>query len=257
MQVPIVFVIQDDGWGISVPTKYQTTKGSISEVLSGFESNKKGEGVDIYTVKAWDYNALNQVFDTAAKAARTKHIPCVIHVTECTQGNGHSTSGSHERYKPKDRLAWEKEMDCLRFLQQIQQAYPQDTAITAIQTELKHFTKGTLSDFSHTAKAAINIPAVPVQYGDNSPLVNGYEVLNNYFDQLFERNDKVYAFGEDVGKIGGVNQCFAGLQEKYGIDRVFDTGIREWTIVGQGIGMAMRGLRPIAEIVVMGSKWLP
>jgi len=342
MQVPIVFVIQDDGWGISVPTKYQTTKGSISEVLSGFESNKKGEGLDIYTVKAWDYMALNQVFDTAVQAARTKHIPCVIHVTECTQGNGHSTSGSHERYKPKDRLAWEKEMDCLLqfetwivekkwasleeldslkasieqelkqekqkawaayqlpvqqykqevegFLQQIQQAYPADKQLSKLYTELSSFTKGTLSDLliivekvlialafeksnlltqlkewhrthkqaltqqfasnlhSPTAKAAINIPAVPAKYADNSPMVNGYEVLNKYFDQLFERNNKVYAFGEDVGKIGGVNQCFAGLQEKYGIDRIFDTGIREWTIVGQGIGMAMRGLRPIAEI---------
>jgi len=342
MQVPIVFVIQDDGWGISVPTKYQTTKGSISEVLSGFESNNKGEGLDIYTVKAWDYIALNQVFDTAAQNARKHHIPSIIHVTECTQGNGHSTSGSHERYKPKERLEWEKEMDCLlqfeawivekkwatieeldclkssieqeikkekqtawqayqlpvrqykseidSFFQQLEQAYPKHEKLSQLHTALKSFTKGTLSDLlmlvekvlialafenadaltqlkewhlthkqaltqqfasnlhSNTSKAAINIPAIPAQYTENSPVVNGYEVLNKYFDQLFERNDKVYAFGEDVGKIGGVNQCFSGLQEKYGIDRIFDTGIREWTIVGQGIGMAMRGLRPIAEI---------
>ncbi len=342
MQIPIVFVIQDDGYGISVPSKYQTTKGSISEILRGFESDKKGEGLHIYTVKAWDYLNLNETFSQAVDKARKEHAPCIVHVEECTQLNGHSTSGSHERYKSKERLEWEKEMDCLlkfeewiidknwaakteleelkidvsaefkkekqaawenyqrpvkalqrelaEILRDLKSEFHQNDKIKALYAELAGLTNASISGvleiaektmlalafqnskglsrlqswytrhknklrrlydthlYSRSKRAAVNVPPKAAQFSEDSPIVNGYEVLNRYFDQLFAKNDRVYAFGEDVGKIGGVNQAFAGLQNKYGEERIFDTGIREWTIVGQAIGMAMRGLRPIAEI---------
>jgi pyruvate/2-oxoglutarate/acetoin dehydrogenase E1 component len=340
MQVPIVFVIQDDGYGISVPTKYQTTKGSISEILKGFQTNNKGIGLDLYQAKAWDYATLNRVFKKAVDKTRQLHTPCIIHVTECTQPNGHSTSGSHERYKTKQRLKWEKEIDGIHQMEQwiirnnilnntelsdlkiaiaanvkeeklaawqayitpiktqqeelmamtlrLEEEFPASKVLSQLNTELK--LANSLSDilriaekirqafvlkksetisslkswyadkkaqltqrydthlYSNSNKAAINIPARKAQFSSNSPHKNGYQILNQYFDQLIANNKEVYAFGEDVGNIGGVNQAFAGLQKKYGENRVFDTGIREWTIIGQAIGMAMRGLRPIAEI---------
>ncbi len=342
MQVPMVFVIQDDGYGISVPTKDQTTKGSISEALRGFESKKTGEGLAIYKVKAWDYTQLHKTFETAVSKTRTTHKPCIIHVTECTQANGHSTSGSHERYKSAERLQWENENDCLLkfekfllqkaiinetelaefkislttefkkekekawvnyqvlpkkiqkelgiILDQLAKEFNQLTKLSQLQKELRTLTNIAVSDvlriaekaklllaledsptlsklnqwhqqyqqqlqqqyatdlYSDSANAAINVPIVPATFSEESPYLNGHKVLNEYFDQLFKRDHRVYAFGEDVGQIGGVNQAFAGLQEKYGKDRIFDTGIREWTIAGQAIGMAMRGLRPIGEI---------
>ena len=342
MQVPMVFVVQDDGYGISVSTRDQTTKGSISEALRGFESKKPGEGLTFHTAKAWDYVQLHQVFKNAVSQTRTTHKPCLIHITECTQANGHSTSGSHERYKSTERLQWEKDNDCLlkleafllkkkvisekelvefkitltaEFKQEKQKAwadyqitpkkfqaelstilnklvaeFSQLPKLQLLQKELRTLTNISVSDvlriaekaklllaledsptlstlnqwhqqyqqqlqqeyatnlYSHSARAAINVPIVQATFSEDGPYVNGHKVLNEYFDQLFKRDHRVYAFGEDVGQIGGVNQAFAGLQEKYGKDRIFDTGIREWTIAGQAIGMAMRGLRPIGEI---------
>ena len=343
MQVPMIFVIQDDGYGISVPQELQTAKGNISTVLQGFQRDFKGEkACEIYRVKAYEYEKLYKTFEKAVSTTRREHVPAIIHITECTQQNGHSTSGSHERYKPKARLEWEKKMDCLVQFEtwilknnwateeelaaikaaqtklvktEKQQAWQQFLApFKAMQKELVDLLKplvtansgnetlnaiykvlvnmphGNKSDVLETAQkalllvgmqqptkiadllnwwqlnnhdlvsqyqsnlhsdtneAAINAPIKPAIFTEDSPMKNGYEILNQYFDQLFANNDKVYAFGQDVGKIGGVNQCFAGLQEKYGEHRVFDAGIREWTIVGQAIGMAMRGLRPIGEI---------
>jgi len=343
MQVPMIFVIQDDGYGISVPQELQTAKGNISTVLQGFQREFKGEkACEIYRVKAYEYEKLYKIFEKAVSTTRQEHVPAIIHITECTQQNGHSTSGSHERYKPKARLEWEKKMDCLvqfeawmlkhnwatqEELNQIKTtkantvktgkklawqqfqapfkamkkelidllktlilANPANEKLNAIYKELVNLLHGNKSDiletaqkvllvlgtqkptkiadllnwwqlnnhdlvsqyqsnlYSTTAEAAINAPVIPAVFTADSPMKNGYEILNKYFDQLFGANDKVYAFGQDVGKIGGVNQAFAGLQKKYGENRVFDAGIREWTIVGQAIGMAMRGLRPIGEI---------
>lgn len=343
MQVPIIFVIQDNGYGISVPVDMQTAKGSISEALKGLQRNNPSErALEIYTAHGWDYPGLQDTFAKATALTREEHSPCIIHITEVTQGNGHSTSGSHERYKPAERLDWEKEKDCLvhfeqwiisnqladdktleeirttataefkkekqaawtayqgpfklahqeltSLLTELANSYPDQGELHDILKELKILTQGEISHLllliekvfyswnpanlaalanlqnwfskhkenlthsyktdlhSETNQAAIKIPAHPVQYDSDSPMVNGYEVLNKFFDQLFERDNRVYAFGEDVGKIGGVNQGFVGLQKKHGEDRIFDTGIREWTIAGQAIGMAARGLRPIGEI---------
>lgn len=343
LQIPLILIVQDDGYGISVPVEYQTAKGSISKALQGFQRQQiKEKGCEIYVVNGWDYEALHTTFAKAVSMAREQHVPCIVHVKELTQGNGHSTSGSHERYKPKKRLAWEKEMDCLVQFEQwilqnnwatsneleritkkaeevckkeknaawvayqtpFKQALKELTTITAgliskcpeldelqlIHKKVRLITKGEISHllkwaeqiffhwetddtqklellrqwyrayksqlsstyqtnlYSHTSKSALKVPVKPVEYPTIAQEVNGYEILNRYFDQLFEKNSLVYAFGEDVGKIGGVNQTFAKLQDKYGEDRIYDTGIREWTIAGQAIGMAMRGLRPIGEI---------
>lgn len=343
MQVPMIFVVQDDGYGISVPVEMQTTKGSISRALKGFQRSKVGEtGCEIFTARGWNYEELITTFADAAIIAKKEHVPCIVHITEVTQGNGHSTSGSHQRYKSKERLNWEKEQDCLvqfenwlvgnnwasdeeladiktiiskevlqekktawaayqkpflaakaellSLLKNLLDSNPQQENLKQIYQQVQGLTQGEISHllnlteqilyswnpsdlstllslrnwfiaykqqlsgtyqsnlYSETNQAALNVAVQPAQYTADSPMVNGYEVLNQFFDQLFERDDRVYVFGEDVGKIGGVNQCFAGMQEKYGVDRVFDTGIREWTIVGQAIGMAMRGLRPIGEI---------
>ena len=341
MQVPIVFVIQDDGYGISVPTELQTAKGSISEALAGFEkSQKDSTGCEIFTVKGWDYIHLNKTMSEAAEVSRSESVPCIVHVQELTQLNGHSTSGSHERYKTKERLEWEKKMDCLvhyedflireglilrneienlkvewagelkkeskeawskfqssflaakgELIDLIEGLEVESASLIKSKSRIQNLNLGVVSNvleitddlilslisesqyqsiselkkwrndkaqdlneryeshlYSTSSDAAINVPAVPASYDENAPMVNGYQILNTYFDYALDKDEKVCAFGEDVGKIGGVNQCFAGLQEKYGENRVFDTGIREWTIVGQGIGMAMRGLRPIAEI---------
>ncbi len=342
MQVPLLVSVWDDGYGISVPIKYQTTKGSISEALKGLQSDKEGEGIDIYTVKGWDYPALMDVYQRAVQKMRETHKPALIHVQELTQPQGHSTSGSHERYKTKDRLAWEKERDCIKVMKEwiIENSIALPEELDAIEKEAKTYVKDcqkrawndyvtpikeqvkvllglykeilpkaenkeraidviqsleknsnplffdlvsnarrmmyavaglesealeSLKDwyekikkdahvryhthlYSETPYSALNIPVVAPTFSDASPKKNGFEVLNAFFDKKLESMPHLFAFGEDVGHIGDVNQGFAGLQEKYGKERVFDTGIREWTIMGQAIGMSMRGLKPIAEI---------
>ncbi len=343
LQVPLVIFVWDDGYGISVPRKYQTTKGSISIAMEGFRKSGNSNGLEIYNVKGWDYAGMCETFEEGIRKARETHVPVLFHVEEITQPQGHSTSGSHERYKSKERLAWEKEFDCnlkMRqwllgnaladeaLLQQIEaeaktiaqdsrraawekyiapiKAQVQellslceallgeglgDTAyITKVMQELASNREPQRRDVLKTAagilfkhprnfsaaledlqqfydrqlavekenyntylyatgpNSVLNVPEVPAQYAEDAPLINGYEILNRYFDQLFSHHPLVFAFGEDVGKIGDVNQGFAGLQQKHGKTRIADTGIRELTIMGQGIGMALRGLRPIAEI---------
>ncbi|UYQ93714.1 thiamine pyrophosphate-dependent enzyme [Chitinophaga horti] len=343
LQVPLAVFVWDDGYGISVPRKHQTTKGSISAALEGFRKSEQSNGWDIYNVKGWDYAGMCEVFEEALRKVRETHVPALFHVEEITQPQGHSTSGSHERYKSKERLSWEKEFDCnLKFRQwiisnaladdatlheveltaksvvleakkrawdkyitpvkqQVAQAIALlkavvdegsvDTAFVerirqelatnreplrrdvlkamasvlvrnkkqqspALQ-DLKAFynaqsatERDNYNSYLHAtgANSALNVPEVPAYYGSQPTVLNGYEVLNRYFDELFSNNPNVFAFGEDVGKIGDVNQGFAGLQQKHGKLRISDTGIRELTIMGQGIGMALRGLRPIAEI---------
>lgn len=342
MRVPIAYIVVDDGYGISVPAKYQMTKENISEALAGFQVDDQGRGLDIYTVKAWDYQALCDTFIEGIAKIRETHIPAIFHIQECTQQFGHSTSGSHERYKPAERLAWEKEMDCNRHFEQwiISEGLASPTELKAIQKAAKEeaaacrdkawdaYSKpieemrqavsniyetlrqeasdhSVLSEgaqelaavknpalshildnarrvqiaiqgqglasqrkldewilaaqregkeryathlHSDTPSSALRVSTIAAEYSESSPSLNGHEILNQFFDQALEQYPKLLAFGEDVGQIGGVNQGFAGLQAKYGEERVFDTGIREWTIVGQGIGLAMRGLRPIAEL---------
>ena len=337
-QVPLVVFVWDDGYGISVPKEIQTVKASISEALSGFEKTTHSNGMVIIKVKGWDYAQLCEAFEEGVSLARAEHIPVLFHVDELTQPQGHSTSGSHERYKSPERLQWEREWDCIAqmrkwilenalaaeeelveieeksrhyvnecrlntwrlFEQPIQQQKKQ--ALDLIQTVLKSmpseeiqsiynelasntvpFRRDVMAALQQSVllagntqmtgdlqlmyntlkaqnKALYNTKLHLVEptpgagqlpdpgFHDRSPFINGYEVLNKYFDRLFETNPVVVAFGEDLGKIGDVNQGFAGLQSKYGAHRIFDTGIRELTIMGQGVGMAMRGLRPIAEI---------
>jgi pyruvate/2-oxoglutarate/acetoin dehydrogenase E1 component/TPP-dependent pyruvate/acetoin dehydrogenase alpha subunit len=340
LQVPLAVCVWDDGYGISVPIEYQTTKSSISEVLKGFQKEKgDATGLDIYTVKAWDYPALVELYQKVIEKVRRTHTPALIHVEEATQPQGHSTSGSHERYKSKERLQWERDFDCILKMEQwmireglatseelsairekakayvkecrdqawkdfndptktqmrsLQAVYKkiQETNdnIKALKKELNEMVNPLISEalanarrmyyamltgeqpargeliewiqeveslgfrryhthlYSSSERSALKAPVIEPEYSDRSPLKNGFEVLNAFFDKVFERDPAVIAFGEDVGQIGDVNQGFAGLQKKYGEDRIFDTGIREWTIVGQAIGMAMRGLRPIAEV---------
>lgn len=342
LQVPMVMSVWDDGYGISVPQKYHTIKESISDALSGFQKTKEKPGFEIFKVKAWDYPALLETYKKAVDVSRKNHIPCLIHVIEVTQPQGHSTSGSHERYKSKDRLSWEKDHDCIlkmrkwiesenfaskEELDQLEKeakqsakqakdaawkAYindvkkdveeaislidkagissPRKSELAKISEELRkelnpeksHVIKSAkkslrfLKDeqtsekqnlvhwlkekedlyneqyssklYSESANSALSITTTPAEYSDNSELVDGREVLNACFDHLLATDPRIFAFGEDVGKIGDVNQGFAGLQEKYGELKVTDTGIRETTIIGQGIGAAIRGLRPIAEI---------
>ncbi len=338
LQVPLAVFVWDDGYGISVPKKYQTTKGSISEALSGLQKNEDSNGIDIYKLKGWDYAGMCEVLESAIQKIRDTHVPALFHVEEITQPQGHSTSGSHERYKDAERLSWEKEWDCLKQMRKwiLDNALANAAELNEIEENaiafvkenkqnawsnyhqpLKNLVKETVdilnvagqlnpeisnvikelnairepmrrdvlkslasildlsnlneSEFARInqyyqrlkaeseklydsflynegEKSALKIPVVPVRYEEDAAVLNGFEVLNNYFDQLFESNSKVVAFGEDLGHIGDVNQGFSGLQEKYGIQRIFDTGIRELTIMGQGIGLALRGLRPIAEI---------
>ena len=342
MQVPLAITIMDDGYGISVPKAIQTTKESVSEVLQGFQQSGKSNGIDIYQVKGWDYIDLIETYQESIEKTRETHIGALIHVDELTQPQGHSTSGSHERYKSKKRLNWEAEFDCnqkfkewildndfateeeldgIRQLAKKQVREARDKAwkaysgpisnkykeldqlflaikakegdnarLEGIYQEFKHLVnpfraelvrcvrrvlyatrgkaypeiaqlkafiaevKDIMHDryhthlYSETENSALKVPAIPPVYGTDAPLKSGYEILNLNFDSLFRKYDNLFAFGEDVGKIGDVNQAFAGLQEKHGVKRIFDTGIREWTIVGQALGMAMRGLRPIAEI---------
>jgi pyruvate/2-oxoglutarate/acetoin dehydrogenase E1 component/TPP-dependent pyruvate/acetoin dehydrogenase alpha subunit len=339
MQVPMAIFVYDDGYGISVPKKYQTTKSSISNILSGFEYEEGLGGLNIYTAKGWDYEDLCSTISTGIAKIRETHIPAIFHIQEITQPQGHSTSGSHERYKSKERLEWEKDWDCIKKMHEfiIKNAIATEEELLTIETEAKAsaieakknawskfiepikntivqfgtianqlvYTAGenapkvskviadlnaikepilkdimqacvkifnlcandtkALQNFYENLKAdgfekyssglhsttkynALNIEEIKAIYNSDAETLNGFEILNKYFDEKLSSNPKVFAFGEDVGNIGDVNQGFAGLQAKHGGWRVFDTGIREATIMGQGIGMAMRGLRPIAEI---------
>lgn len=338
LQVPLAVCVWDDGYGISVPRAYQTTKSSISEAAAGFQYDEKlGSGLEIYRVKGWDYASLVSTFEKGIARIRETHIPALFHIQEVTQPQGHSTSGSHERYKSKERLEWEKEMDCIRqlrifitenaiaseeeldeieekakdaaraakqrawesFLAPIKTQIEKVTglatplsatnpAVASILDELNKIKEPIRKDvmrstakilelteglagyealldyykelkadaadkfnshlYSQSAQAVSKIEEVKAVYSEDSATKNGFEILNTFFDHTLATNPAVFAFGEDVGKIGDVNQGFAGLQEKFGKLRVSDTGIRENTIIGQAIGMALRGLRPIAEI---------
>jgi len=345
LQVPMALAVWDDGYGISVPKKYQTTKESIYELLKGFVGDDKHPGIRLYSCKGWDYPALLDTFEEGIEICRRDHVPVVFHISELTQPQGHSTSGSHERYKSKERLEWEKEYDCIRKMREwileekmataeeldkieadaVKAAKTaRDNAWKAFQAPIKaereHLikvvkttncpckkqdridkvvaelqqvaeplrkdvissAKKILRDvcttcsmkkpmkadldvwmeeqrklnadrysshlYSQSEHAAVKIAAIPAIYREDAPVVTGREILNANYNILLEKNPLALVFGEDVGKIGGVNQTLEGMQAKYGENRVFDTGIRELTIVGQGLGMALRGLRPIAEI---------
>lgn len=347
LEVPMAMSIWDDGYGISVPKKYQTTKESISTLLEGFEKNENTNGYKIYKVNGWDYASLVTTYHEAINYCRSHHVPVLIHVEQITQPQGHSTSGSHERYKSKDRLEWAKEYDCnvqfkqwilsknnalkqplstveqlqeieneakafvkqeakkawkaynddiinekdsvLQLLHNLAKESSQSQQISSIAKELKSTldplrkdiyrslkkalylttkeslaskkevsafiskSKESLHDkyssylYSENGTSCLNIEEISPSY-ENSSKVDGRIILKENFREIFKSMPEVITFGEDTGKIGGVNQAMEGMQEEFGKARVFDTGIREATIVGQGIGMALRGLRPIAEI---------
>lgn len=335
-QIPLVISIWDDGYGISVPNEIQTTKADISEVLRGFQRDHKGEGFEIFKVKGWDYPGLCETYEKASKIAREQHIPCLIHVTEMSQPQGHSSSGSHERYKSAERLQWETEYDCnvkmrawlleagiatqeelekmekdvkeyvrkeqRRAWSDYQKTLQEDLteALTKLSNihnpaaemplkALKSISEPSLKEIYATVRLVLrelrfeqssekeelqnwykqrqqvnraryndslmsefeldsSSEAIEPEYDEIPQIVDGREVLNACFEANFEKDARLLAFGEDVGKIGDVNQGFAGLQDKFGEMRIFDTGIRESVIMGKGIGLAMRGLRPIAEI---------
>ena len=342
LQVPMVISVWDDGYGISVPAKYHTTKEDISKLLSGFQREDDLPGYEILKVKGWDYTALMHTYENASDIAREQHVPVIIHVTELTQPQGHSTSGSHERYKSSERLQWEKEFDCnARFRQWIlESGIATDKELSVIERDIriavrtakkdawseflaphKHMKSSLIgilekvavksvnkrfitklkndliaieepvkkdlakisrkalryiigedfdernvlinwvdqflkkeqpkySDYlySENANKATSIEAILPTYGSGSEKVDGRVILRDNFDKIFEKYPEALVFGEDSGAIGDVNQGLEGLQKKYGEIRVSDTGIREATIIGQGIGLALRGLRPIAEI---------
>lgn len=342
LQVPMVISIWDDAYGISVHAKHQTTKENISEVLKGFQIEQGTNGYEIFNVVGWSYTELIKVYKNASKIAREKHIPVIIHVTELTQPQGHSTSGSHERYKTDERLLWEKEQDCnLRFRTWIlEQEFATEENLLALEKEIKRTVRNAkkeawseflaplavhkkelvqliknvlgkannkaaitaiLNDliaigepikkdlaakaritlraligssspekdqlkswltsfmnemqpkysahlYNEHANKATNIIPNPPTYNQDAPLVDGRIIIRDNFDALLNKYPEFLIFGEDTGTIGDVNQGLEGLQKKYGETRVADTGIRETTIVGQGIGMALRGLRPVAEI---------
>jgi len=342
LQVPMVVSVWDDEYGISVPAKHHTTKEDISKILSGFQRDEEHEGYEILKVKGWDYTALMHAYENASDIARQEHVPVIIHVTELTQPQGHSTSGSHERYKDDKRLEWERDNDCNKrfkewilesgiataeeledlekqikrtvreakkqawaeFLQEnivakkslvqllhaaaskspnknfliklkndliaVEEPILKDLAITsrkalryllgestperqALVTWVEKFLAKSQPEYSShlyspNENRATNISPIPPRYDTNGEKVDGRVILRDNFDQLFQNYPNALVFGEDTGAIGDVNQGLEGLQEKYGSTRIADTGIRETTIIGQGIGMAMRGLRPIAEI---------
>ncbi len=339
MQVPMLVSVWDDGYGISVPKDYQTTKNSISEALKGMQRDKNSKGYEILKVKGWDYSALCETYEKAVSLCRKEHVPILLHIEECTQPQGHSTSGSHERYKTPERLQWERDFDGIKkmkewilkfaiateaelthleeqaktdvkdaknrawkeYLDEIKQeqitvvellqkvsaasAQQMDTSkiagelkaikeplrrdlVSAIKNVLritrneKSAERQELLNFNNAFLAknnekydsllytsdALNVPEQSPAYDAEETQVNGHEILRDNFDAILEKYPNVLVFGEDVGKLGDVNQGLENLQKKYGEERVFDTGIREVTIVGQAIGMAMRGLRPIAEI---------
>lgn len=326
LQAPAIISVWDDGYGISVPVIYQTAKGSISDVLEGFRSEPGRPGLAIYKVPGWDYPALVTVYTQAAQKVRATHEPALIHVTELTQPQGHSTSGSHERYKSPERLAWEREWDCLgrmrvwlleeglatakeleeletqareevrnaqkraweaytrpivAFQQQALAAMPPSPEKEALE-KLRPVTYREVFEILHrsvlrwrgspTGQAvrqlykklykersesyerwlyrgsALAVAPVPPEFDPEAPPVEGFRVLNACFREAMRRDSRVVIFGEDVGRLGDVNQGAAGLQAEFGEWRVADTGIREATIIGQGIGLALRGFRPIAEI---------
>jgi 2-oxoisovalerate dehydrogenase E1 component len=345
LQVPMAISIWDDGWGISVPKKYQTTKENISELLKGFEQTKNEQGFLIFCENGWDYPALCRMYEEGINRCRKNHVPVLFHVTGLTQPQGHSTSGSHERYKTKEQLDWEKEFDCIvqlrkwileneiagngeldeieaaavnkvktardkawndfqdpikkereLLIQTVRTTHcpcKKQQRIDKIVVDLQKITEPIRKDiissgkkilrdvcttcslkkpmkadlsawleeqlklnadrysshlYSESAKSALNVEGVSPEFREDSRVVTGREVLQANFDRIFATNPYALIFGEDVGKIGGVNQTLKGLQAKYGDLRITDTGIREATIIGQGIGLAMRGLRPIAEI---------
>jgi pyruvate/2-oxoglutarate/acetoin dehydrogenase E1 component/TPP-dependent pyruvate/acetoin dehydrogenase alpha subunit len=342
LQLPMIMSIWDDGYGISVPAKYQTTKEDISEVLKGFQRDEKGAGFEIFRVNGWDYPALVDTYQKAEKIAREEHVPCLIHVTEVTQPQGHSTSGSHERYKSKERLQWELDYDPIKkmgewlvetaiatqedldkifaeakkkarhakikawneYINPINDERLQLTSllmdlaahssnkvfIEKLANDLTAHTEPVRKDIFNAARralrfarhddtsvkqslikwlrsqkqlnterysshlysesefASLKVKEVLPEYADDSPDVDARIVIRDNFDAIFAQKPETLIFGEDAGRIGDVNQGLEGLQLKYGEVRVSDTGIREATIIGQGIGMAMRGLRPIAEI---------
>jgi len=333
LEVPMLMSVWDDGYGISVPKKYQTVKESISSALSGFQREEATNGLVIYRVKGWDYPNLIATYEEAAQRCREDHVPVLVHVEEVTQPQGHSTSGSHERYKTEERLAWAAEYDCIRqmgeFLlkegaatqeeldalrkeakkdvraqqkqawaafraaideerlsaadlmvaldgtraealrnngdagrAEVAQAVRRTLADTAGETSperdalgrwLEAFDRDNDSRYSSTlysdgADSALRVVPVPPSYDADPEQLDGRQILQRNFESMFRRDPRVLTFGEDTGGIGGVNQVMEGMQEKFGEVRVSDTGIREASIVGQGIGMALRGLRPIAEI---------
>lgn len=343
LQIPVLLSIWDDGYGISVPNEYQVTKGNILKILQGFQRTKDEPGFELFKVRGWDYEELCATYIKAAKICRENHVPVIIHVEEMTQPQGHSTSGSHERYKSKKRLEWEEQYDCIKkmrewilenelstteelnkievqaketvkkakheawddfqeeilkerttvldLLNRVSENVPDSTklkeitralektlnplfadnlravkkALRIIRFETHEEIKRDLQDwiknaqeenkkrfnshlYSESAMASITVEEIKPFYDEDAPIVDGREVLQACFDAALTRDPKVFAIGEDVGKIGDVNQAFVGLQAKHGELRVTDTGIREATIIGQGIGAALRGLRPIAEI---------
>jgi pyruvate/2-oxoglutarate/acetoin dehydrogenase E1 component/TPP-dependent pyruvate/acetoin dehydrogenase alpha subunit len=346
LQVPMAMSVWDDGFGISVPNKLQTTKSSISEVLKGFEQTADKAGYKIYTARGWDYEELCKIYYEGVSYCRENHVPVLFHITEVTQPQGHSTSGSHERYKTTERLSWEKDFDCIsqmrnwiisqdiatsdeldliekEAVEQVRNARKtawnnyqkplnklrddflriadvtscncaKTDRINSIKEDLRQIADPIRKDIMSAAKkilrlicdscsnpsnslkinvtqwlteelnesrkkfntylysesdeSALKVQAINPEYSDDALLVPGREILRDNWDLQFAKNEKIVMFGEDVGKIGGVNQTFEGLQLKYGENRIFDTGIREATIIGQGIGLAMRGMRPVAEI---------
>ncbi|MDF2436113.1 MAG: pyruvate/branched-chain alpha-keto acid dehydrogenase component, alpha and beta subunit [Bacteroidota bacterium] len=342
MQVPMLISVWDDGHGISVPKKYQTTKESISEIMAGFQREKGGNGYEIFKTKGWDYAHLCETYEKASRVCREEHVPVLVHVEEVTQPQGHSTSGSHERYKSKERLQWESDFDGIKkmrewilsnkiatenelaeieenakkvvreaksaawtaYLNPIKNERSEVIAMIAevakdsdnkafiekITSELNGILEPIRKDIIVAAKkvlrltrsenissktklsnwlnesrianhdryssylysesdlGALNVKPVEAEYDGEEKQVDGRELLRENFDKILSKYPEVMIFGEDSGKIGGVNQGLEGLQDKYGEIRVFDTGIREATIMGQAIGLALRGLRPIAEI---------
>lgn len=342
LQVPLVMSVWDDDYGISVPQEYHTIKESISKALAGFAREQGTNGFEIFVARGWNYMELLSTYKKAEKLAREHHIPCLVHVTELTQPQGHSTSGSHERYKSKERLAWEVKFDCLSQFRdwiveeglastqeldtiekqaknsakqakaaawsefiaslrnELQEASsliaasalksPQKDKINEVLQSLQETLNPIKADilratrkvlrylksedseerkalikwleknkalrheeysshmYSESTESALLIRGVKPEYKEDSKVVDGREVVRACFERHFETNPLVFAIGEDVGKIGDVNQGFSGLQKKYGELRITDTGIRETSIIGQGLGAAMRGLRPIVEI---------
>lgn len=347
MQVPMVLSVWDDGFGISVPRSKQTTKGSISDALAGMQRTKDQPGHEIFVTKGWDYAHLCETYEKAVKLAREDHVPVLVHVKEVNQPQGHSTSGSHERYKSPERLEWEHDFDCiekfkewilsfdadgqkianeetleelaslakkevreaknnawkafkadmnqelqegLQLMKNISEISSNKTFIDAeieklekgfdpVRSEVistcrrvmrlsrfdnhptinelaewlkkqakENYNRYSSSLYSESDKSVFNIDIKHPEYEQDAAQVDGRVVLRDNYDKLLGKYPELLVFGEDVGKIGGVNQTLEGMQEKYGETRVFDTGIREATIIGQGLGMSMRGLRPIAEI---------
>ncbi len=346
MQVPLAMSVWDDGWGISVPNEYQTTKGNISEILKGFEKEKDTNGFYIFKAFAYDYPSVIETYRKGIDICRKQHVPVLFHIMGCTQPQGHSTSGSHERYKSaeqlkdedsrdgilnmrewiiKEDIATAEELDTIEkeALKRVREARKNawnnfqkpliskrdeflnlvdittcncsktdtiNNIITdlsrvgeplrkdiissakkilrlicddcsdpsnSLKTNITSWLEKELEDdrkrynshlYSESAYAAEKIKVTPPGFDENPKMVPGREILRDNFDRILEKNNRVLVFGEDVGKIGGVNQTYEGIQEKYGTARIYDTGIREATIIGQGVGMAARGLRPIAEI---------